>query len=355
MGLFKRGQTWWIRFTYKGRQVRKSTETDDKKLAERIYHKILGEIAEGRWFKRLPGEEKTFREMIDKYLYEHVPKLRAERSCRGYIKNLKAFFDDYILTEITPKVIAEYKNKRRNDGVGPASINRELATMKKAFNLALKEWEWIRENPVLRVSMEKEPPGRVRYLSDEAFERLYNACPIWLQPIVLAARHTGMRKENILSLKWEQIDLTRRIILLEKTKNNERLVIPLNNTLLELFRRLSKVRHIRSSYVFCKPDGKRYVEVKTSFKKALNKAGITNFRFHDLRHCFASALVQRGADLYEVQRLLGHKSHAMTQRYAHLAPENLRKAVLRLDEKESEKSFSTNLAQSGVEAIGQGS
>ena len=215
--------------------------------------------------------------------------------------------------------------------------------MRHAFSMAVKEWEWVKDNPVKRVSMEKEPAGRLRYLTDEEFERLFNACNGWLKPIVLVARHTGMRRENILSLKWNQVDLSRRIILLEHTKNNERFGIPLNDTLTELFRRLSKVRHIRSPYVFSRSDGKRYVEIKRAFQKALKIAEIENFRFHDLRHCFASSLVQRGVDLYKVQRLLGHKDNRMTQRYAHLAPENLRDAVLILDRKE--EKISTNLAQ----------
>jgi integrase len=314
----------------------------------------------------LPGEEKTFGEMMTKYLEEHVCQKASARQYRGYVKNLLQFLGDYKVMDVTPSLITQYKIKRRKDGVGPASINRELAVLKSAFNLALKQWEWVRENPVTRISMEKEPQGRVRYLTDEEFEKLLEACPEWLRPIVLTARHTGLRRENILSLEWHHVDLFRRIITIERTKNGERLGIPINETLMELFKKLSKVRYIGSEYVFYHPaakkknskgafDGRRYYEVKTAFQNALREAGIEDFRFHDLRHCFASALVQRGADLYEVQRLLGHKSHEMTQRYAHLAPENLREAVSRLDEKESEKScFSTKLAQSGVEAIGQG-
>jgi integrase len=349
MGLFRRGSVWWMSFTCQGRQYRKSTETEDKKLAQKILAKINGEIVEGKWFERLP--EKTFMEMMEKYKEEHVSQKRSARQYKGYIRNLQHFFGESSLSEITPSTISEYKMKRRKNGVGPASINRELAVLKNAFNKALKEWGWVRENPVTRVSMEKEPSGRVRYLTDEEFEKLLNACPEWLRPIVLTARHTGLRRENIMSLEWHQVDLLRRVITVERTKNGERLGIPINETLMGLFKKLSKVRYIGSEYVFYHPsakkknakgtfNGRRYYEVKTAFRKALNQAGIQNFRFHDLRHCFASALVQRGADLYEVQRLLGHKSQAMTQRYAHLAPENLRKAVLRLDGKKSEKVLS---------------
>ena len=176
----------------------------------------------------------------------------------------------------------------------------------------------------------------------------------------MTARHTGMRKENILSLKWTQVDLFRRVITLESTKmNDERLSVPINDTLMEVFKRLAKVRHIKSDYVFFHPNakkkdskgtfsGRRYYEIKTSFKRALERAGIKDFRFHDLRHCFASDLVQRGVDLYVVQALLGHKSERMTKRYAHLAPENLRDAVLKLDEK-----INTNLRHSQKEKDSQ--
>ena len=363
MGLFKRGQTWWMRFTYNGKQIRKSTETDDKKLAVRIYQKVMGEVAEGKWFEKLP--DRSFKELTEKYESEHVSQKRSAIQYKGYIKSLRSFFDEgCLLSEITPSMVNEFKMKRRIDGVGPASINRELAVLKNAFNKAIKEWGWVRENPVTKIPLEKEPPGRVRYLTDEEFERLLEGCPEWLRPIVLTARHTGLRRENILSLKWYQVDLFRRVITIERTKNGERLGIPINDTLMELFKKLSKVRYIGSEYVFYHPaakkknakrrfDGKRYFEVKNSFQEALEKAGIKDFRFHDLRHCFASALVQRGADLYEVQRLLGHKNPSMTQRYAHLAPENLRDAVLRLDRKESDKSFSTNLAQSKKEEANQ--
>jgi integrase len=320
-------------FVYSGKQYQKTTRTENKKQAQRIHDKVKYEIAEGIWFDRLPGEDKTFKEMMEKFEEEHASKKRSAATFKEYIKKLNSFFGDCTVSKISPPMINEFKNKRRSEGVTGATINRHLATLRKAFNLAINEWEWVKENPVLRVSVEKEPPGRVRYLSEEEFDRLYDACPEWLKPIVLTAKHTGMRRENILSLKWEQVDLFRRVITLEHTKNDERHGIPLNDTLLQMFLSLSKVRHLHSSYVFCHENGKRFYEIKKGFKKALKKAGIEDFRFHDLRHCFASSLVQKGVDLYQVQRLLGHKSNAMTQRYAHLAPENLRNAVLKLDEK----------------------
>lgn len=334
MGLFKRGRTWWMRFTYKGKQIRKSAGTENKKLAQRIYHSELGKIAEGRWFERLLGEEMTFREMMDKYKAEYLPLKSHPKKYESIIENLLSFFGDFYITEITPSLVKKYKIRGEEKKI---ATNRELSVLRAAFNIAIKEWEWVKDNPVNKIRLWKESPGRVRYLSDEEFDKLLNECLDYLKLIVIVARHTGLRKENILSLTWSQVDLFRRLITIEHTKNNERLSVPLNETLMSLFKQLSKVRHIKSPHVFSKPDGSRCRFIHNEFRKAVKKADLTDFRFHDLRHCFASALVQKGVDLYQVQRLLGHKSNAMSQRYSHLFPEHLRGAVSKLD--------STNLAQ----------
>ena len=333
MGLYKRGQVWWMAFVYKGKRYRESTNTVDRKQAQRIHDKVKGQIVEGKWFEKLPGEEMNFEQLMAKYMNEHSPKKSPKQHIRdkSSLRHLNPYFGALGLPEITSRVVNEYKAKRYNEGASPGTINRELVLLKHAFSMAYREWELLPDNPVKNVRLEREPQGRVRYLTDEEFERLLEACAKWLKPIVLVARHTGMRRENVLSLTWTQVDLFRRVILLDYTKNRERHGIPLNDTLMELFKGLYKVRHINSLYVFCRANGKRYVELKGAFRRAVKAAGIENFRFHDLRHCFASALVQRGIDLFAVQRLLGHKDGRMTQRYAHLAPENLRDAVRTLD------------------------
>ena len=328
MGLFLRASIWWMRFNANGQQVRRSTGTDDKKLAQRILDKVKGEVAEGKWFDKVPGEEKTFKEMMDRYKAEYLPLKSHPEKYESMIKNLLAFFGGFCITEITHSLVNQYKVKGEGKKI---ATNRELSVLRAAFNIAIKEWEWVKNNPVNKVKLWKEPPGRVRYLTEEEFDRLLNECPAYLKSIVTVARHTGLRKENILSLTWSQVDLFRRLIILEHTKNNERLSVPLNETLMSLFKQLSRVRHINSPYVFSKPDGSKRCFIQDDFEKAVKRAGITNFKFHDLRHCFASALVQKEVDLYQIQRLLGHKSNAMTQRYAHLSPEHLREAVSRLD------------------------
>jgi integrase len=349
MGLYKRGSVWWMSFVCKGKYYRKSTETEDRKLAQRILNKVKGEIAERKWFESLPGEEKTFKEMMEKYLDEYASKKAAAESFKRYARKAISLLGDYALLDITPKVINEFKTKRRNNGLGPASINRELATMKKAFNLAIREWEWVRDNPVSRVSMEQENNERDRWLGDEEEKRLLELCPSWLRELVMFALNTGMRLGEIISLEWKGVDLFRKTVTIFKSKNKEMRTIPINETIFEMLKSKVRVKSI-SGLVFHSPSHTKLhiTSVDHAFKKALRRAGIENFRFHDLRHTFATRLVQAGRDLYKVQRLLGHKSPAMTQRYAHHYPESLRDTVEILD-----KRF-TILAQLGDQEGSQG-
>ena len=289
-------------FICKGRHYRKSTETEDGKLAQRIYDKVKGEIAEGKWFERLPGEDKTFKEMMEKYLNEYASKRVSKKSFRGYAKKPIFYLGDYTLSEITPKTINEYKVKRRDDGVGPASINRELATMKKAFNLAIKEWEWIEKNPVARVSMEEENNRRNRWLTIEEEERLLEVCPPWLKELVIVALNTGMRLGEIISLEWKEVDLFRKTVTVFKSKNKEPRTIPINERVFEILKNKVKVKSIKTNLAFYTNNHTMILKtsVDHAFQTALKRARIKDFRFHDLRHTAATRMVQAGKDLYKI-------------------------------------------------------
>lgn len=346
MGLFKRGKVWWMAFTYQGKQIRRSTETSDRRLAEAIEGKVKVKIIEGRYFDTLEEKERTFDEMMELYMKEHGVKIASQKHYQGYIKNLLPFFGGHTLAEIAPKRIVQYKAKRYADGVTPATINRELAVMKNAFNLAIREWEWCRDNPVSRVAMEKENNRRDRWLTCEEEERLIRVSSQWLREIIFFALHTGMRRGEILSLTWKGVDLFRRTVTVFRSKNGERRTIPINLTVLDLLKEKGKIRSLKTDLVFYSrahtPINKD--NLRRAFTSAVTKAKIEDFHFHDLRHTFATRLIQRGIDIYKVQRLLGHKSPAMTQRYAHHYPESLRDGVEILD---ADKNFITILSQSG--------
>ena len=319
MGLYKRGKVWWMSLNVHGKQIRRTTETSDRKLAEAIYSKVHVRLIEGKYFDHAEETERTFAEVLDRYDREHVPKKASQRTLKGYLKHLRPFFGHDTVAAVTPKVIVQYKGKRYQDGVKPATINRELALMKHAFNLAIKEWEWAKQNPVSRVSFEQEDNKRDRWLSQEEEDRLLSACPVWVREIVLVALNTGMRMGEILSLNWDTIDLFRRTVTILHSKNGDKRTIPLNGNMFVLLKEKLKGRELSSELIFPSQAGtmRDGNGLRRAFRKALKTAKIHDFHFHDLRHTFATRLVQAGVDLYKVQKLLGHRSPVMTQRYAH--------------------------------------
>ncbi len=234
MGLVKRGNVWWMSFTYEGRQVRRSTETSDKRLAEAILGKVKVQMIEGKYFDKPTEDPKTFTDLMDRYLKEHASRRAHYRRYVIMVENLKGFFGEPRLGQITPKTIVAFKNKRYADGVKPATINRELAVLKKAFNLACREWEWVRDNPVCRVSMEREQNTHDRWLTEAEEKRLLAEAAPWVRERVIFAAHTGMRQGEILALTWSGVDLERRTVTVFKSKNGERRTIPLNQTVVDL-------------------------------------------------------------------------------------------------------------------------
>jgi site-specific recombinase XerD len=289
------------------------------------------EIVEGNYFEKLVGQNKTFKDMMEKFLKEHATKvsINMQRNYRTSLKRLIPFFGDSNLLSISPKMLSRYKVLRSEEGVKPATINRELAMLSKAFNLAVKEWEWLKDNPVSRVPKEKENNERDRWLSKDEEKRLLDNCPEWLREIIVFALNTGLRQEELLSIEWPRVNPFRKTILIRNTKNGKPKTLPLNMIALGVLVKRSKVKSIKNDYVFFNRNGKKVdpCNLRTSFYIALKKSGIVNFRFHDLRHTFATRLAQRGVDLYKISKLLGHEDISTTQRYSHHCPDSLRDGV----------------------------
>jgi integrase len=237
---------------------------------------------------------------------------------------------DGLLSKLTAAAIEKYK-VHRSQGVKAATVNRELALLKHMLTKAV-DWGYLKQNPTKSVKLLKEPPGRLRYLEPEEIERVLEACDDpqvpYLRAIVVVALHTGMRLGEILGLRWGDLDVRHRLISITGIKNNERKTIPINEILYEELATLP--RHVTSPYLFCHPDGAPILRIDRSFHSVLTRAGIEGFRFHDLRHTFASHLVMRGVPLETIGALLGHKDPKMTKRYAHLSPTTLKDAVTTL-------------------------
>jgi integrase len=194
------------------------------------------------------------------------------------------------------------------------------------FNLALK-WGKADENPAQPVEFLRENNGRLRYLERDRIAKLLDNCSPTLKNMVELVLNTGLRKSELLHLKWRDIDLKNKLLFVWDTKNKESKSIPLNSRVIEVFKRIP--RNLRSEYVFPSPvdQSKPWVDIRKEWSKALKKTNIENFTFHDLRHTFASHLVMAGVDLKTVQELLGHKRIEMTLRYAHLSPFHKRRGV----------------------------
>ncbi len=352
MGLYKRDTVWWMSFTHNGRQIRRSTETEDRKLATRIFDKLKGEVAEGKWFEKLPGENYTFGDLMDKYMTDYSEVNKAPQSHirdKSLKQHLIESFGDMYLTDISSKDISNYKSKRRQEGASPRTINYELTLMSHAFNIAIREWEWIDVNPVKKGSKEKLNNQIERWLTDEEEKSLLSASPVWLRPIILFAISTGFRMGEILNLKWSQIDLVRKEVTISEQKNKQIDTLPLNNAAMIVLKDKWNNHQEEVEYVFPSQNKTRISNrnLFRAFDNAKNKAKIENFRFHDLRHTFATRLVRSGVDLYAVQKLGRWKTVSMVTRYGHHNTESLRSSIEVMDKVNND--FITILSQSQKE------
>jgi len=325
------GKTSWYADWYdaQGRRRRKAFPT--KKQAEDClsYQKTI------RFEEKIMGVKRFqkyyFKELKDRFLKfsKAQKKLRTYESYVLRMSHLNKFFSDKFLQDITPAQIDAYKTYRLQL-VSPSTVNRELACLRNALNRAV-EWGMIESIP--QIKLLKEPPGIVRFLSKDEMESLLSELknsPHALHLAVIIALNTGMRKGEILALQWKDIDLENRIIHAEKTrdhkgrifscKDNERRDLPINNVLYAL---LSKEKNKKGNLF-------KNLEFKKSWYGLLRRSNITNFRFHDLRHTFASYLVMEGVDITTVSHLLGHSKIQMTMKYAHLSPDHRKKALERI-------------------------
>ena len=328
MGIYQKNNSWYIDYYAEGKRVREKIGSS-KKMAETVLQKRLVAVAEGKHLDIKKKRKRiTFLDFSEKYLeYARVNK-KSYKSDEVIIGKLRMEFKGKNLDEISTWIIEKFKLKKVKK-VTPTTVNRYLACLKHMYNLGI-DWGDIDKNPVIKVKFFKEPNPRVRYLITEEIERLLSECCDHLKPIVLCALHTGMRRGEILNLTWSNVDFRNNIIVLEETKSGRRREIPLSETLeaeLKELKRLSK-----SEFVFVNSEGNKFRDNKKGFNAAVRRAGITDFRFHDLRHTFASTLVMNGETLNTVRELLGHQSMDMTLRYSHLSKSHKSKAVKVMDQ-----------------------
>ena len=335
----KDGPFWWASFTdASGKRVRCSTGTTNRKEAQALEAKWKGEIFQKDAWNI--DSDHTFEELVLSYLRASALEKRSIETDYQRTKQLKGFFAGKVMNVLRPADVRGYIDLRRQSGVANSTINRELSLLSAAIKYGQTELEWDIPNPVKGRKL-SEPEGRTRWISREEADQLITTArqstkTPYLADYIVLSLHTGCRKQELLGLEWDRIDLREGLIWLEAshTKTAKRRSVPLNHYAREAIINRARFRAENcpdSKWVFANSRGERIGDVKKSFATACKRAGISDFRMHDMRHTCAAWLVSSGVSLIEVRDLLGHSTIKMTERYAHLAPENLRKAVRTLE------------------------
>jgi integrase len=319
MSLFKRGNTWWVDFsTPSGERIRRSAGTGKKTEAQEFHDKLKMES----WRIQKLGDRPKY--TWDDAGYQWLVETRHKRTHKEDIQKLawlQQFLRGKVLAAITREEIAMIGERKRAEA-SPATANRFLALIRAILRKACFEWNWIDKAP--NVKLYKESKRRVRWLLPEQVNLLIHELPVHQRDVVLFALATGLRQANVVHLCWNEVDLDRHTAWIpgDKAKGQEDVHVSLSQFAVELLQR-QLGKHPDRVFTYA---GRPVGQVNTSaWRSALKRAGIENFRWHDLRHTWASWLIQNGTPLYELQEMGGWKSAEMVRRYAHLAPAHLAK------------------------------
>ena len=341
--MYKRSDSWYSDFWYKGKRYQKSWGPMSKTVAKEKERKYKTEIAEGKHQQKArPIIFETFAEKYLEYARTNKKPSAARRN-ESSMGVLKPHFRGKLLNEINSFMVEQYKKSRKDQGRAAATINRDIDCIKSMMKMAV-EWKYLSVNPISEVKKFKEDNEKMWVLTPDEEYRLLAECDKrnqrrkYLKDLVLFALHTGARLDEILKLKKCNVHRRERYILVTDTKTGDNRPVPINDTLLEVLKRQYKSND--SDYVFCNANGKRLTVLTNSFWNAVEKVGLVRwerrkkirFRFHDLRHTFGSRLGMGGYDLKTIMEIMGHKTTKVAMRYQHPTPEHKMQAVKFLDQ-----------------------
>lgn len=311
---------------------------DRKTDAKAWIQKVEADIRCGRQQLYSEAKKHTFKEAAEKYLQEH----NASQAKRGHLEWWVEELGPLYLQDVRPAIIAEKKQKllsvpnSKGKMRTKSTCNRYLASLSHLMSVCFRQWEWLSENPVSKISREKEPRERTRFLSPEERKNLLEACQKSENPLltlfVVLLLSTGCRYNEIRRLKWTHVDLQKGIITLMQTKNGDIRSVPIRGLGLELLRKYAQQRS-SIGYIFSLKDPSKPFDPRRSLNTAIRRAKLKGgFRPHDCRHSYASELLAQGLALGEIGHLLGHRSTSMTRRYAHLIESRAIEAVSKMSD-----------------------
>jgi integrase len=320
------GKVYWIEY-YDLDQVRRRERIgSSKEAAEQRLREVLKARTEGRYIKRRKELKITFNDLAKRYHEWAKVNNKSYAVNKAYfINQLTGHFGQKKLVDITPWLVERWKVER-SKRTGFTEIDRELATLKHMFTKGI-EWRMTTENPARMVKLFRKTRKRERFLTQDEIARLLVELPDHQRPMIQLALLTGLRRGNLLNLRWGQMDLNHGYLHIsaQEAKGGHNLKLPLSPEAVELLQDLP--RHPTSEYVFCKENGAPYKYIYAGFKEAIKRAGIEDCTPHTLRHTVGSHLVMAGVDLATVKELLGHQDIQTTLRYAHLAQDHKREAI----------------------------
>ncbi len=317
MPLFRRNQTWWIDVrSPSGTRVRRSARTQDRVRALEIHDKLKAELWEQD--KRREREGVPWAKCATAYLRESVHKATYSK-IEAHVVKLRVYLDGYMLEDITRDLVEDIKVKRLAEDVKPSTVNRMLEVLRATFNVA-RDREWADRVP--KVKMLPEPKHRPRWITRAQAERLMAELPRHLSALVRLSLATGLRQRNAVELEWSQIDMDRRCawIYADQAKGGRDIAVPLNSEAMAVLRELQGDHPTRVFVYKGRPVSRVH---NHAWRKALKRAGIENFRWHDLRATWASWHRQNGTALDRLQRLGAWRSSKMVERYAALSAADL--------------------------------
>lgn len=325
MATIKRGNTWWVRFQWRGQEIRRSAKTSVRRVAQEYERELRAEF--GR-IDRGGKPRQTFDRLMVDFAEQHLPTLKPGSACRYRVsgKVLLRMFRGKYIDEINKTTLAEFVRRRRREGVTDSTIRRDLACLSSALTCAV-HWDWIDQNVVKAMDKRRirEAPSRVRWLRQSEYDALIAAAtsPRQVTMITLLVE-TGMRLGELLGIERERdINIERREIYLSNTKTNAPRVVPLSDKALAQIS--AHPQRVHCPYLFSTKDGKQIAVTAASaeLSRTIKRAKIQDFRPHDFRHTFASWYLQNGGRIERLQQILGHKRLEQTMIYAHLATQDL--------------------------------
>jgi integrase len=345
MSIYLRKKSWYYDFVHKGQRYTGSFGPVSRTVAKEELARKKAEVVEGRLNPAKARKSPRFDAFADQYLDWMKANRKPLTVARvaTTLERVKACFGQKRLSDLTPWHLEQFKKVRKEEGRAPGTINLDVSVV-KALLYKAQEWGKLAEHPVKHVKLLQNPRQKTRFLSEEEEARLLAACSPALQRVVTVGLLTGFRRQELTSLRPEDVDLDRDTISVAVcySKNGESRTLPIGPRLRAALHDALALRG-GAPTVFVTPRGASWTGIgfARAFRKACLRTGIGNLGPHVLRHTFASRLVMAGVDLRTVQELMGHKSITMTLRYAHLSPDHKRAAMEALEARFSGQSPAT--------------